>query len=65
MVAHTAVLVYEFTAQLAVQYATNLIPNESEWFTLSTNAPVVDGVGTAIDPAATNPQRFYRVGFSE
>ena len=28
----------------------------------STNAPAANGVGTAIDPTATDPQRFYRVG---
>ena len=46
-----------------VQYATNL--TYSPWFTLSTNAPAANGIGTAIDPAATDPQRFYRVGFQE
>ncbi|MCW5551526.1 MAG: hypothetical protein KIS67_05090 [Verrucomicrobiae bacterium] len=48
-----------------VEYATNLIPTGSGWFTLSTNAPAANGVGTAIDPAASDPQRFYRVGFEE
>jgi hypothetical protein len=46
-----------------VQYATNL--TDSPWFTLSTNAPAANGVGTAIDSAATDPQRFYRVGYQE
>ena len=46
-----------------VEYATNL--TGSPWFTLSTNAPAANGLGTALDPAATDPQRFYRVGYSE
>jgi hypothetical protein len=47
-----------------IQYATNL--TGSPWFTLSTNVPPdAKGVGTAIDPATTDPQRFYRVGYKE
>ena len=46
-----------------VEYATNL--TDSLWFPLSTNAPVANGVGMAIDPAATDPQRFYRVWYQE
>ena len=43
-----------------VQFASNL--TGSPWFTLSTNPPDANGVGTAVDPAATDRQRFYRVG---
>ena len=32
---------------------------------LSTNAPAANGAGTAIDSAATDPQRIYRVGYPE
>jgi trimeric autotransporter adhesin len=46
-----------------VQYATNL--SGSPWFTLSTNAPAANGIGAIFDPAATDSQRFYRVGFEE
>ena len=46
-----------------VQYATNL--SGSPWFTLSTNAPAANAIGLALDPAATDPQRFYRVGSQE
>jgi hypothetical protein len=46
-----------------VQYATNL--TDSPWFPLSTNAPDADGLGTALDSAVTDPQRFYRVGYDE
>ena len=46
-----------------VQYATNV--TDSPWFTLSTNAPNAQGIGTAIDSNATDPQRFYRVGYQE
>jgi hypothetical protein len=46
-----------------IQYATNL--TDSPWFTLSTNVPATNGVGTAIDSAATDSQRFYRVGYQE
>ncbi|HAB19165.1 MAG TPA: hypothetical protein DCE44_22335 [Verrucomicrobiales bacterium] len=46
-----------------VQYATNLATGS--WTTFSTNPPAADGVGTVLDPAATSPQRFYRVGYEE
>ncbi|MCW5551531.1 MAG: hypothetical protein KIS67_05115 [Verrucomicrobiae bacterium] len=46
-----------------VQYATNV--TDSPWFTLSTNAPNAQGIGTVIDSTASDPQRFYRVGFEE
>ena len=46
-----------------VQYSTNL--TSGQWFTLSTNAPDANGLGTAVDAASTDPQRFYRVGFQQ
>ncbi len=47
-------------AQYLIQFATNL--TTSPWFTLTTNAAAANGRGTLQDPAATDTQRFYRVG---
>jgi hypothetical protein len=41
------------------QYATNL--TGSPWFALTTNSTAANGIGTVQDPAATDPQRFYRL----
>ena len=41
------------------QYATNL--TGSPWFALMTNSTAANGIGTVQDPAATDPQRFYRL----
>ena len=45
--------------EYVLQFATNL--TTSPWFNLSTNPAGTNGLGTVIDPNATNVQRFYRV----
>ena len=64
-VAHTNTLTFAGVPDFPyfVQYATNL--SGSPWFTLSTNAPAANGVGTALDSTAIDAHRFYRVGFQE
>jgi hypothetical protein len=47
------------SSQYVAQYATNL--TSSPWFPLATNTPGAYGVGTVLDAAATDPQRFYRL----
>jgi uncharacterized repeat protein (TIGR03803 family) len=45
--------------QYILQFATNL--TTSPWFTLSTNAAGATGLWSAVDPTATNAQRYYRL----
>jgi hypothetical protein len=42
-----------------LQFTTNL--TTSPWLTLATNTAAGNGIGTVIDPMATNAQRFYRI----
>ena len=59
---NTATLTYVGipNCQYLVQFATNL--TTGPWLRLVTNTATANGVGIVQDSAATNSQRFYRLG---